>query len=340
MLHISIPSSSIWPSSKVEEKELREKRHSTAERERKKGGERGGEMPLIIPVESDLDSTLSPALPRLRYRKPQLPLLLRPSSSSSSSLSSSLSSRQRRRRLRCQWTAGDGLRKKEEKDQEGEENDAEIKEKNIRLNIPPHHRYPSSYPFPHPRSQARWIEAKLKQTTFGVPNHWTRYFDLLLWSLRGDAAAVHEQLQATCRFRPALSLEWVRLRLQETAFEQLVFLRAYLPGEKGTLQRVTIRATVLKGGHDFFHEGPAIDETPNPASTKHMDLPPLPKGGPEGWKNAWDVLVCEEAREGKLPGQVLRELRRMGSSELRGLTRLWLEVRMVQSAYLGLGCRF
>ena len=170
------------------------------------------------------------------------------------------------------------------------------------------------------------------QTTFGVPAEWSRFLDMLLWSFRGNAAAVQAQIQERYQFSPPLSVQWARLRLKDTAFQQLQYLQKFLPGEAGTINRVKIRATVLNGGHDFFHEGPTEDDTPKPGSPGYIQAP-LPPGGPEKWRRDWDVILCQAVLDGESPADVLRLLRKTQLSDLQGLTRSWLELRMAQSGH-------
>lgn len=172
-------------------------------------------------------------------------------------------------------------------------------------------------------------------TTFDVPAEWTRFHDMLLWSFRGNTAAAHAQIQDICRFNPPISLEWVRLRLKETAAHHLAFLEKYLPGEAGTINRVKIRATVLNGGNDFFHEGPAVDDTPEPGSSMYSQNP-LPPGAPENWNRKWDIFLYRALTDGESPRDIYRFLRKRVHPDLHGLTRYWLELRMAQSGKLGI----
>ncbi|KAI9832961.1 MAG: hypothetical protein M1826_000740 [Phylliscum demangeonii] len=178
-------------------------------------------------------------------------------------------------------------------------------------------------------------------TTFGVPDAWTRFHDTLLWSFRGPSRAVHRQLQSLYHFQPALSRDWVRLRLRETAAQQLAFLRQHLPAETGTINRVQIRATVLDGGHDFFYDGPAHDATPALGNDGWLP-PPVPERGPleagrqrqrqhhgargvPEWKAKWDWVLVEGLKDGESAATMWNLLRRMKHPDLDGLTRGWLE---------------
>lgn len=194
-----------------------------------------------------------------------------------------------------------------------------------------HHRLIDGYSPRHftPRGHLRPV------TTFGVPAEWTRFHDMLLWSFRGNTAAVHAQLQNICRFNPPIGLDWVRLRLRETASHQLAFLENYLPGEAGTINRVKIRATVLNGGNDFFHEGPTEDDTPESGSSMYYQTP-LPPGAPKNWSRKWDIFLYRALTDGESPRDIYRILRKTTRTDLYGLTRSWLELRMAQSGHLGI----
>lgn len=172
--------------------------------------------------------------------------------------------------------------------------------------------------------------------SFGVPNEWTRFLDMLLWSFRGNSAAVNAQLQDRYKFHPPIRVDWVRLRLRETAAHQLAWLQKFLPGETGTILRVRIRATVINAGNDLFHEGPTEDDTPEPGSSAYSQHPPLPPGGPENWNWKWDIILCQSLGNGEDPIDILRLLRKMRHPDLKGLTKAWLEERMAQSGHLGI----
>ena len=184
-----------------------------------------------------------------------------------------------------------------------------------------------------PRHQQRRSKHDVT-TTFGVPSHWTRYLDMLLWSLRGDVEAVQAQINSHGRFDQPISIEWVQQRLGDTAFQQLAFLRMFLPGEIGTITRVKIRATVLDGGHDYFHQGPAGDDTPLPGSNEYI-RPPMPDGGPYQWSRARDAFLRDAVRKRESPTEVWKKLNSLSHAHLGGLTRSWLETRMVQITFMG-----
>ncbi|KAI9787847.1 MAG: hypothetical protein M1816_007414 [Peltula sp. TS41687] len=175
-------------------------------------------------------------------------------------------------------------------------------------------------------------------TTFGVPAEWTRFHDMLLWSFRGNTKAVHAQLQKIYRFSPSISRDWVRLRLRDTVFHHLIFLEKYLPGEAGTLHRVKIRAAVLNGGHDFFHEGSPDDETPEPGSSTYHQ-PPLPPDAPANWSRNCDIFLYRALMDGEHPRDIYGILKKTMNHDLKGLRRSWLELRMAQSGHLGIEVR-
>jgi hypothetical protein len=191
---------------------------------------------------------------------------------------------------------------------------------------------------PAPRQRPRASSGHFWPTvTFGVPSHWPRYLDMLMWSLRGNAEAVHQRLQELCRFEPPLSCEWVRLRLQETAVQHKEFVQRFLPGEAGTAARVRVRSALFITEHNHFFDGPGTDRTPLPSDAGYAALPPLPEGAPSPWTRDLDRVVREAVLARRTPAETVNLLQAAAENNgqaLHGLSHLWIEVRMAQSEWL------
>ena len=112
-----------------------------------------------------------------------------------------------------------------------------------------------------PDSQEDGLEMARRPSQYGeaaVPTHpdrphnWQPFHQYFMYACRGDITAVTGELQATFKFEPEVSRDWVGKQLNKVGNirKQLEYLECSLPGEIGTIDRAQARQRMQSS--DFF----------------------------------------------------------------------------------------